>query len=191
MGAGVVGNQRHDLSVHEFPTLASHILPLAIIGSGLLASPPADIYSILDSRPHNFKTAPGVRSARRRAKLAMKKLLSVLAAATLIVACEQRTETAAPAASPAETTESTTTLTTDEKQVAELTAKAEAGDAESDAFRAWQLGCSSLVLVFSGTGPTLQHSLLLAVALHRREWSGNSYPHPVGQRTYISYGKKK
>ena len=42
----------------------------------------------------------------------MKKYICILASAALLVACEQKTETAAPAASPAETTESATTPAT-------------------------------------------------------------------------------
>ena len=40
----------------------------------------------------------------------MKKYICILASAALLVACEQKTETAAPAASPAETTENNTTV---------------------------------------------------------------------------------
>ena len=42
----------------------------------------------------------------------MKKYICILASAALLAACEQKTETAAPAASPAETTESATTPAT-------------------------------------------------------------------------------
>ena len=41
----------------------------------------------------------------------MKKYICILASAALLVACEQKTETAAPAASPAETTETPATST--------------------------------------------------------------------------------
>lgn len=40
----------------------------------------------------------------------MKKYICILASAALLVACEQKTETVAPAASPAESTENNTTV---------------------------------------------------------------------------------
>ena len=40
----------------------------------------------------------------------MKKYICILISAATLVACEQKTETAAPVASPAETTENNTTM---------------------------------------------------------------------------------
>ncbi len=40
----------------------------------------------------------------------MKKYICILASAALLVACEQKTETVAPAASPADATENNTTV---------------------------------------------------------------------------------
>jgi PBP1b-binding outer membrane lipoprotein LpoB len=66
----------------------------------------------------------------------MKKYICILAGAALLVACEQKTETVAPAASPSETTENNTTVvnppaTTTESTVNNTTVTTNAGRIDS------------------------------------------------------------